>query len=377
MTKPIVLWTNIPSFHLIGPFRDLSDSRPTICVCQKKMLFSRAGMWKVPDLGNLEVFYLEEQENVNSFVEGFLAKTKDATHFISGFGTLSGTQTFWRLAPKFNIKPIVIAERPDPKKNPFKALLRDVYYCARTRTISQRIGAVLCMGSLGVNAYLKYGFPACKLLNFMYSSAFPFPELPEKIEVGTPLRFVYVGVDNKWRKGLDLLTKALRGFTPNQLTIDMIGIDSNSWIADFSKANGLDGVIRLLGKIRSDEIAAKLAQDYDVLVLLSRHDGWGMTVSEALFSGIGVVTTNACGSHDIVSASGAGKVVPKGSIGAIKTTLLDLVNNPSKACEWKARARIYREKLRTEKLASYLEEVVLYVERNCSGEKPVAYWTER
>ena len=82
------------------------------------MLFSRAGMWKVPDLGNLEVFYLEEQENVNSFVEGFLAKTKDATHFISGFGTLSGTQTFWRLAPKFNIKPIVIAERPDPKKNP-------------------------------------------------------------------------------------------------------------------------------------------------------------------------------------------------------------------------------------------------------------------
>lgn len=374
MSKPIVLWTNIPSFHLIGPFLKLSESRRTICVCREATSILRADMWRTPDLGNLEIFYLSKQNNVDFFVDNFLKETKDAIHFISGFGNQPGTKTFWRLAPKFNIKPIAIAERPNPQKNPVKAFLRDAYYYAKMRMVSRRISAVLCMGSLSVEAYRKYGFPPRKLLHCMYTSAFPFPELPSEVSVGAPLRFVYVGRDDIWIKGLDLLVDALRGFTPDQLTFDFIGPDPDSWINQFACDNNLSGVIRLQGKIPNDKITQKLANDFDVLVLPSRYDGWGMTVSEALFSGIGVLTSDACGSHDVVSASGAGKVIPRGSVDAIKAALLDLVNTPAKVHEWKVCARAYREQLRSEKLAAYLEEVVSYVERDCTGEKPIPYW---
>lgn len=367
----------MPSFHLIAPFRSLSASRPVVCVCQKKMLVSRAGMWKAPDFGNLKVFYLEEQDDVDSFVERLLMEMKEAIHFMSGFGTQEGTETFWRLARVYGIKPIVIAERPDYRKNPFKALLRDMFYYVRTRTINRRVSAVLCMGTLGVEAYRKYGFPERKLLHFMYTSAFSFPELPSEVSVGTPLRFVYVGRDRVWVKGLDLLVDALRGFSPNQLTFDFIGLDQDSWVVDFASKNNLNDLIRVLGKIPSDRIAINLANNYDVLVLLSRYDGWGMVVSEALFSGIGVLTSNACGSHDIVSASGAGKVLPVGSVAAIKAALLDLVSNPAKVYGWKIRAREYRDNLRAERLAFYLEEVIAYVERDCSGKKPFVYWLEK
>ena len=198
-----------------------------------------------------------------------------------------------------------------------------------------------------------------KTLPYMYTNGLPFPELPEKIEIGTPLRFVYVGGDEKWRKGLDVLTEALRGFTPEQLTFDMIGIGPDSWVADFARANALEGVIRPLGKMQSDEIAPKLARDYDVLVLSSRHDGWGMTVSEAVLSGIGALVTDKCASRDVVEASGAGRVMTAGSVESTRAAIRLCVDSPETALAWKEKARAYRDDLRPEKLAGYLEETVV------------------
>lgn len=377
MNKPIVLWTGIPSFHIIGPFLKLAKSHETFCVCHMPISSFRRDCWKIPDFDNLNVVYLKEQKNVRSFVEGFLSKTKEATHFISGFGNQGGTRTFWKIAPEFKVKPIAIAERPNPQKNPFKALLRDAYYCARIRAISRRISAVLCMGSLSVETFRKYGFPSRKLLQYMYTSTVPFPELPLEVSVGSPLRFVYVGRDDIWIKGLDLLVEALQGFSRDQLSFDFIGPDSNSDICRLICNNGLESFVRVLGKMPNDQIPINLANKYDVLALTSRYDGWGMTVSEAIFSGIGVLTSEACGSRDIVSSSGAGKIIPRSSVSAIRTTLRDLVNNPAVVREWKIRARAYREQLCAEKMASYLEEVITYVDRKCSGKKPSAYWVEK
>lgn len=376
MTKPIVLWTNIPSFHLIGPFQKLAETRETICVCRQATSSHRSDMWKAPDFGKLQVVYLKDKEHPNRFVQEFLAQYKGAAHFMSGFGTQPGTETFWKLAPRFRIKPIALAERPNPQRNPVKALLRDAYYAARIRAISKWLGAVLCMGSLSVDAYRRYGIPKRKLLPYMYTSALPFPELPEKVEIGAPLRFVYVGRDDPWIKGLDLLAEALKGLTPEQLTFDFIGPNPDSWLAKFAEENGLSGVIRVLGKLPNDQIAPKLANEYDVLALVGRYDGWGMTVSEALFSGLGVLASDACGSQDVARASGAGKVLPKGSVDAIRSAIRELVDNPSQVLEWKNRARAYRDALRAERLAPYLEEVVEYAERGCSGEKPNPYWLE-
>lgn len=62
MSKPIVLWTNIPSFHIIGPFLKLSESRRIVCVFQNATSSLRADMWRTPNLGDIEIFYLSEQK---------------------------------------------------------------------------------------------------------------------------------------------------------------------------------------------------------------------------------------------------------------------------------------------------------------------------
>ena len=374
MKKDVVLWTHIPSHHTIGPFRELANSRNVYCMCRKATSKLRGDIWKTPDFGALGVEYLLEKDDVKASIDDFLDKTSDAVHFVAGFGDLPEFKLFWKGAKKRKINPIVIAERPNPQRSALKSFLRDAYYSYVVRSLSSTTGAALCMGKIGVDAYRALGLSDEKTLPYMYTNGLPFPELPEKIEIGTPLRFVYVGGDEKWRKGLDVLTEALRGFTPEQLTFDMIGIGPDSWVADFARENALDGVIRPLGKMQSDEIAPKLARDYDVLVLSSRHDGWGMTVSEAVLSGIGALVTDRCASRDVVEASGAGRVMTAGSVESTRAAIRLCVDSPETARAWKEKARAYRDDLRPEKLAGYLEETVEYVESRYQAKKPNPYW---
>lgn len=374
MKKDVVLWTNIPSHHMIGPFRTLANSRKVHCVCREPISKFREGIWKTPELGAMEVVYLLEKDDPGAYIDEMLAKTQDAVHFISGFGDLPEMKLIWKRIKQTDLKPVILAERPNPQQNKLKACMRDLYYSYKIHSLAPKIGAILCMGKISVDDYRSYGLPEHKALVYMYTNGLPFPELTSTVEIGKPVRFVFVGRDSRWIKGLDVLVQALRGFSADQLAFDFIGPDKNSWLADFIKKNSSHDNIRLLGKFPSDEIATKLAQEYDVLVLSSRYDGWGMTVSEALLSGIAAIVTDKCGSQDVVEASGAGEVVMGGNEESLRAAIQSCVDDPQKVLAWKERARAYRDDLRPEKLASYLEAVIDYVEKGSQGVKPNAYW---
>ena len=374
MNKAVVLWTNIPSHHSIGPFRELANSRKVCCVCREPISKLREDIWKTPELGAMEVVYLLEKDNLEAYIAELIDKTQDAVHFVSGFGDLPELKLLWKCIKQTEIKPIVIAERPNPQQNKFKASLRDLYYSYKIRSLASKVAAILCMGKIAVNAYCSYGIPERKALPYMYTNGLPFPELTSNAEINKPLRFVYVGGDHKWRKGLDILAQALQPFTADQLAVDFIGPEKDSWLAEFAENNCSPNVIRLLGKLQSDQIATKLAQEYDILVLPSRYDGWGMTVSEAVLSGIPAIVTDRCGSKDVVEASGAGIVIPARNVASLRAAIQTCVDDPQMVLAWKERARTYRDNLRPEKLASYLEAVIDYVEKGSRGVKPNAYW---
>lgn len=375
MKKGVVFWTYYPSPFVIAPFRELANTRKVYCICREPLEKLREDIWNVPESGAMEILYLLKKDNPELHIAELLNKTQDAVHFIFGFGDLPEMKLVWKHIKRASIKPIVMAEYPHPQRNnELKACLRDFYYSCRIRSLASKISAMLCMGEIGVNTYCSYGLSKSKALVYMYTHALPFPKLTPNAEIKEPLRFVFIGRDSIWIKGLDVLAQALQGFSANQLTFDFIGPDQDSWLAEFTRKNSLQNVIRLLGKIPSDRTVAKLTQDYDVLVLSSRYDGWGLTVSEAVLSGIGAIVTDGCASQDVVKASGAGVVVKSGNVASLRAAIQACVDNPQKVLAWKERARSYRDDLRPEKLASYLDAVIDYVEKGYQGNKPVPYW---
>lgn len=65
---------------------------------------------------------------------------------------------------------------------------------------------------------------------------------------------------------------------------------------------------RILPPVAADQVIPVLA-GYDVLVLPSAADEWGVVVNEAIHAGCAIITTRFCGSSDLVHHSGCGIVV--------------------------------------------------------------------
>ena len=82
----------------------------------------------------------------------------------------------------------------------------------------------------------------------------------------------------------------------------------------------LPGRVRWLGTLPLTDVPSVLAQ-VDLLVLPSRHDGWGAVVSEALMLGTPAISSDRCGSAVAVRASGVGGVFPMGNIEVLSQLL--------------------------------------------------------
>lgn len=86
--------------------------------------------------------------------------------------------------------------------------------------------------------------------------------------------------------------------------------------------------VKALGKSRVDwrgrcsiEEARAVMASLDLLVLPSRHDGWGAVVTEALLAGTPAICSDACGAAEAVRASGLGGVFKSGDIDSLRHIL--------------------------------------------------------
>ncbi len=363
------------SHHAIGPFRELSHLTKVVCVVDEPMLRCREETWTIPETGSIEIISLKEKKNIGSFVYRFLTEHSQSIHFIGGFRGSKTASFFWKHVVNTSISPLVITERPDHKKG-LMLFLRDLYYHLTIRRLKKRIAGFLAMGNIGEKTYIRYGMPRGKIFPYMCTFGEKFPTIKKNSKVGSPLRFVYVGQDIRERKGLDLLIQAFKRI-PSGYSLDFIGSTENSWIKNEVDQFPGNPSIRLLGKMPSATIPQFLADHYDILILPSRHDGWGMTVSEAVLSGLGAIVSDACGSMDIINTSGAGTVVKSGSEEELYQAICHCIQQPEMVLNWKQRAVQYRDRLRPEGVANYLEAVIEYIfDHQYQNARPRAIWLD-
>ncbi len=372
----IVFWQLMPSHHQSGVMRHLAKTwnREIHVVFDMKMLPERGKLgWKSPDLASIHTHFLEDKKNPRKFVFDFIDRHRDAIHILSGFRGCHSVDSAWvnlRQYPRSRLT--VIAERPNMLT--WKSHLKKFWYKSFLEKYKHRFKAILPMGRLGVKWFRDNGCSDDILFPYMYqydNSTIHQNSQKTKIRSGD-VKFIYAGQFIR-RKGCDLLLEATRMLPSKGWGLDLVGEghELGGYIKSFIDSDKLP--IRYIGKWNSSEVVSRL-KGYDVCIVPSRHDGWGMVVNEAIEAGLGVIVSDRTGACDLVNVSGAGIIVPANNVSALSGAMQSVLDNPGQVSSWQKQAKKYAPRICASSVGSYLHDVLTYSFMNVGVKRPEAPW---
>lgn len=187
------------------------------------------------------------------------------------------------------------------------------------------------------NTFLKLGIPESKLLLNPYGvDLADFKQITKTDDV---FRVVYAG-GFTLQKGVEYLLQAFYELDlPNSELIHLgsVNEETNTIIEKYKRNN-----IKYLGHQKQNELYKFYSQG-SVFVMMSIQDGFGMVLTQAMSSGLSIITSTNTGGPDLVSANGEeGFVIDIRDVDALKEKLLFLYNNPDKCKRMglKAKAKV-------------------------------------
>lgn len=206
-----------------------------------------------------------------------------------------------------------------------KARLRPMVYRCYALLIRRRVSGIFAISSLAVAQYRRAGLPASKLFPFGYF-------VPRTIEkrglvrfdgsARAGLRIVFIGSLIR-RKGIELLIAAVGRLIANGHAVLMDAFGPGDPASLLFDETG----IRYRGLIPFGH-AQEVIEGYDVLVLPSRFDGWGVVVNEALSAHVSVVCSDQVGARALVEKFGAGAIFTAGDAHALYLALRNVLLEP-------------------------------------------------
>lgn len=157
----------------------------------------------------------------------------------------------------------------------------------------------------------------------------PAPEI--RTTVGRPARLLCVA-NLAPRKGHDVLLEAMVQLADLDLHLTCVGAGSAApeYANDIKEMAGrpqLEGRVSFTGDISPAELDAEYAAA-DIFVLASRHEGFGMVLSEAVRRGLPLVATRA-GAIPEAAPAAATSLVPPDDPAALAAAIRELVTNPA------------------------------------------------
>lgn len=127
------------------------------------------------------------------------------------------------------------------------------------------------------------------------------------------------------RKGLADAIKALAG--PDDAThLAVVGGGDADPYAKLALELGVSDRVHFVGATNTPEACFR---DADLFLLPTHEDVWANTIVEAMAAGLPVVTTDAAGASSLVKETGAGLVVPAGSIHSLREAAARVLGDPS------------------------------------------------
>jgi len=247
-------------------------------------------------------------------------------------------------------------------------------------TIYKFYGAILKNFVLGVFAisvravhqYRKIGFSDDQIFPFGYfvPSIHPIPAT-DKVNNSLPIqsnifRVIFIGSLIPIKGIGDLIEAAMILADQNAcIQIDCYGPgDQNDYKFD-------DRIIHYCGVIPFGQSQLVLT-DYDLLVLPSRYDGWGVVVNEALLTGIPVACSDMVGANILLTTGNCGYIFKSADPVDLAFTLKSISENRQECSLMRQRAGKMKTLLEPEVAGSYVNEALCFLLNN--DKKPKSPW---
>lgn len=220
----------------------------------------------------------------------------------------------------------------------------------------------LAIGALAREEFIRWGIPPDRIRFLPYAvprvAVPPGPE-PGEIPLQRP-RFLFLGQLCP-RKGIDLLLLAMRDVLAAHpdARLELAGMDQPGGLYErMAERLEIAHSVRFSGVVEAAHIGSVL-QHCDVLILPSRHDGWGVVLNEAASLGKALIASDACGAaHHLVAPEVNGYRFPAGERSALASAILAYCRNPGLARRHGAESLRIFEDFTPERNAFRLEEAI-------------------
>ena len=358
----IVSWQSVLTDHQSHTLRALQaiSDVELLVISGVKILSARKEQgWREPDLSGLDVHYLPKSGWWN-YGKEILLHHSDAIHLFNGmwadrrflfllfYAQRQGFDTGLVTEPYADEAAGLLSDEHKLVSR-VKAILRPQIYQLLGGVLARRMQAVFSISEKAVDQFANMGVPQTKIYPFGYFVPFVANTSEKKKDDTSLPRVVFVGGLLK-RKGIHILRDALDWMEhKHSMTVDVYG-PGDTTVIKGSK-------LKYRGVIPFGE-AQKVIANYDLLLLPSLFDGWGVVVNEALMQGVPVIVSDQVGAKILVHNSGAGAVVPAGDAEALATQLIAILESPALLASWKAGAKTAIEQLAPNVAANYMHEVL-------------------
>lgn len=377
--KRLVFWQNMPSHHQSGVLAALARNHgyEVVWAVQEGLSGERAAMgW--PEFADSGVTLVESPETAQA--EALLSGRFDETLHIAGgiFGVPLARSAFFTGMRK-GCRFALMNEAPLPKgmeaaggRSLANRVLGGLQPAAQ-RVVRARYGRqvlfVLAIGAMAEEAYRVFGWGE-KVFPYGYFPAGPGEGFRAKT-AAEPFTILYLGQFSH-RKGADVLVQALAQ------------VSGQGWRAELYGAGELEGDCRAMaGQIKGgvveihdflpwSEAMARL-ETASLVVVPSRHDGWGAVVGEALMRGVPVVATDQTGSQVLVRGSqpDRGAVAKAESVPDLARILDSWIQRGPMPLERREAIAGWAKCLEPRNAADYLDQVIRWSQ---GGARPNSPW---
>lgn len=250
--------------------------------------------------------------------------------------------------------------------------------------LRRRVTFVLAIGRHGPSWFRSVGYPATRVFPFAYFLPSPHDggaagyldkvganrtDRPSRIR--PMVEVVYIGRLVE-QKGVRYLLPALLALS-GRARLTVIGDGAlRPVLEEEARRQRID--VRFTGVLPIDVVQRRM-QEFDVLVLpsLTKDDGWGAVVSEALLAGTAVVASDRVGASILLDRSENGRMVRPGDGIAIARAITELEYSGALFADARAvRKRWAADRLTAEAGAAYFIDIVRH--RFEGSEHPVEFY---
>ena len=378
----LVIWISVLTDHQIHLFNVLQKylTQSIEYVVGTQMLPEREAQgWSNVDCSSLNIHLLHKCAWLKE-AHHIVNNNLDAIHIFGGFfadrrflpilliAQLKGVQTALMMEPfveeaqsYFNIKPNLIDK--------LKVYYRPFIYKLTGKLISKRLIAAFAISKKSKKQFLMMGVENKRIFLFGYfvPKLIFSRNLTIQCKKNSKLKIIFVG-NLIARKGLNTLLESVSILQNDYLNILLDVYGPGEISPSVVKRKG----ITYQGKIPFGR-TQKFISAYDLMVVPSLHDGWGVVVNEALLQGVPVIVSDATGSKTLVEKSNAGMVFKAGDVMSLTESLRTIYMNPNLLDELKFNARKFSPQLDPNIAASYFFKCLCSI-IDKRDEHPVCPW---